>query len=1132
MYNELRRICQIPGAARIRYARLLGLLRRICIEQAADFKGDYATLFSLLMAVCQAKGIDHRAADRFRHRAGLVLHGEAEPTAEEELADVADLCHFVRQLTGNPIPADLPQHIRPLRILPPQMQGRKCLRGLIKEVVSRHEFKCALEDSPIEYTVRFAEQKDTLPENFQATAYLYAGANVMLLDVEAERECADTLRIYMAVLEPDYLIDVSALTATLKPYGNSPLNYLINRLAPNATTKHILLGNMANQFMDDCINGDDSPELYSHSLQKNYRQNLLEFACMDDEEISPDFFVQAKLHFTNIQRSVRQTFGAQDVDIDPAKVLLEPSFICPTLGLRGRLDVMTMDFLRVLELKSGKAQEHYGKVIGPKPDHLLQMTLYGEILRRNFGIAWNEVRTFLFYSAYPYIYNERPSAAAIREILNQRNGIIRLTHLLREGRFEDLLPLLTAEHLNENRLSGRFFENYLRPQIEAVTLPLQALRKDDLLRAYVSAFITFVEREQFMSKTSDNRPDSIRGFAATWTADLRTKLLAGNILTGLRIARTETDAEGGVAVVHFSLPAYGDAFVPNFNMGEMVQIYEASTPQANVTNRQLLRGTVTHLSAETLTVAMAYKQRNLQLFSAEKDYTVEHDATDAPFAQQLRNLFALLDATPRRRDLLLGRRMPEVDLAQGLVGEYTGDVKEIVLKAKQARDYFLLVGPPGTGKTNMALRSMVKEFLLSSAATGSTPLGEPASPASFRHDALMLTAYTNRAVDEICSMLDGLAREIPFDYLRIGTPQNCAGAYHPHLLCERAEKLGNRNEVRHMLDRIPIVVGTVLTLTNRQILFRRKRFEAAIIDEASQLLEPQALGLFCAQAGGVDAIGKFILIGDHKQLPAVVMLPEKQTRVSHPLLREIGLTDLRNSLFERLHKLEIRQNRKQFVGMLSRQGRMHPDICRFVNACFYEGKLSAVPLPHQKETLHWQRADTACERFVASTRMGFVPVRQKKHAENLRANAPEAEAVCRIVEALCSLHEKNGAEGFVPERSIGVIVPFRSQIASIRACLRERGHDWAERLTIDTVECYQGSQRDYILYSTTISEPYQLQILSAVQRVGEAEVDRKLNVAITRARRQFFMFGDPDLLSLSPVYRALLAACTPMPQEE
>lgn len=1113
-YSELIQTSHLPGASRVRYSRWLNLLRRLCIDASTDFTSDYATLFSRLIAVCQARQIDHRYADRFRRNARRILKNEYKPTPQDEQADLADLCYFVMQLTSEPVPAELPQHARPVRIKATRAEAKtRCLRGVVSEVTGLYTFRFLPDDEDYTFNVEFWEDSET-PEGERINTRSFAkGDNVMLLDAEAKQGAADTLTVYMAVLEPDYLIDISSLSAAVQPYGESPLNYLINQLAPRVINRYNLLGDMANQFMDDCINGGPHAD-ERRSLQKGFRQHVLDYACLNDDEIPSDFFSQASEQFKHISETVNHRFEGPDVGISPDNVLLEPAFICPTLGLRGRLDVMTTDHRRVLELKSGKCNEWLDR---PQESHLLQMSLYRELLRRNFNIEWYDLQSFLFYSRYPLFYNERTPAAAIRAVLALRNDIICMKRIIRQGGFIRLLPRLTADRLNTNQLTNRFFEVYLRPQIEAVTRPLQAMAESDpLLTSYVSHFLTFIEREQFMSKTSDNRPDSIRGFASAWTSDRHTRLLAGNLLTELTINDLTLDDEGAVEAVTLNMPDYGDELIPNFNKGEMVQLYEANEAGADMTNRQLIRGTVSEITATSITLSLSYKQRNRKLFEQTKRYAIEHDSIDGPSNQQVRNLFALVIAPEKRRELIMGRRLPEADTSRRLVGSYPEAVNDIVLQAKQARDLYLLVGPPGTGKTNLALRSMVEEFIRTRATKGDN------------YGSLMLTAYTNRAVDEICSMLDKLSHEVPLDYLRIGLRDTCAPAHQSHLLSERAANCTNRKEARQLIDRVPIIVGTVLTLTNNQILFRRKHFVAAIIDEASQLLEPQALGLLCARdnSGSDCAIDKFILIGDHKQLPAVVMLNEKQTTVHDQRLHEMGLSNLRNSLFERLHAWMQRANLPQFVGLLSRQGRMHPDICRFVNNCFYEKQLEAVPMEHQQKGEPWPDATPTnrWQQFVASTRMGFVNVLPASHGENVRANAAEATIVGELIEAICALHEQTQRD-FVPEDSIGVIVPFRGQIAAVRKELRRRGYAWADRVTIDTVECYQGSQRDYILFSTTISELYQLDLLSSVQCVAGVDVDRKLNVAITRARRQLFIIGNRSLLEHSTIYRQLIRYC-------
>ena len=127
---------------------------------------------------------------------------------------------------------------------------------------------------------------------------------------------------------------------------------------------------------------------------------------------------------------MQERFPSPEVGIRLDEVILEPAFICPTLGLRGRLDVATQDFRHVLELKSGKADEfHYGHP-APQHEHLMQMSLYGEMLCRNFHLEWHDIRQMLFYSRYPEFFNERPSAQAIADAMEVRNGVMCLLHRL------------------------------------------------------------------------------------------------------------------------------------------------------------------------------------------------------------------------------------------------------------------------------------------------------------------------------------------------------------------------------------------------------------------------------------------------------------------------------------------------------------------------------------------------------------------------------------------------------------------------------------------------------------------------------------------------------------------------------
>ena len=83
------------------------------------------------------------------------------------------------------------------------------------------------------------------------------------------------------------------------------------------------------------------------------------------------------------------------------------------------------------------------------------------------------------------------------------------------------------------------------------------------------------------------------------------------------------------------------------------------------------------------------------------------------------------------------------------------------------------------------------------------------------------------------------------------------------------EKVEKRKELKEIIDRHRIFISTVATIVNRPLILKLKKFDTAVIDEASQILEPLLVGL-------LPSFRRFILIGDHKQLPAVVMQDKKK----------------------------------------------------------------------------------------------------------------------------------------------------------------------------------------------------------------------------------------------------------------
>ena len=638
--------------------------------------------------------------------------------------------------------------------------------------------------------------------------------------------------------------------------------------------------------------------------------------------------------------------------------------------------------------------------------------------------------------------------------------------------------------------------------------------------------MTFVLREQMISKVGAQEGTNTSS-SDLWTMPLAEKKDAGNIYTDLHIIRKEQSSAGsGYDTIILSVPDQGKDFLPNFRIGDMVYLYTYKLKEEpDVRKAILYKGVLQEIHSDEIVVHLTDGQQNADIFEMNLPYAIEHGTSDASTGGSIRNLHQFICAPKEKRDLLLGQRAPQRDASLTLTRHYDDVLDDIILRAKQAQDYFLLVGPPGTGKTSRALKFMVEEALndgtgmptAESIASGGKTAQQPAS-------SILLMSYTNRAVDEICEML--VDSGIPF--LRLGSEYSCDERFRPYLIEKAISDCPKLEAIKQYIIGTRVIVGTTSMMTSKPFIFSLKHFKLAIIDESSQILEPNLIGL-------LSAVDKFILIGDYKQLPAVVQQSEQDSGIptindsqkggiiDMSILQDICLTNCRNSLFERLIHWEDYEERSEFIGILRRQGRMHPEIAEFPNRMFYRReKLEPVPCPHQLETelSYTLPSEDALDDLLKEHRMIFLPSKFCKEPNvSDKINANEAAIV---VDLLRRIHRFYG-ERFDAKKTVGVIVPYRNQIAMVRKGIEKLGIPELEKISIDTVERYQGSQRDVIIYSFTIQNIWQLDFLAGNSFVEDgAIIDRKLNVAITRARKQMIMTGNPEILRNNQIFSELM----------
>lgn len=951
-----------------------------------------------------------------------------------------------------------------------------------------------------EWNVELKHTEEFLPRLYEGVAL-----NLIFNSGTTSSDEELLLRPDLVVVEPNYLIDISALAELYKPYGAHPANMTLSRLSVVENTSPILLGNIANYFIDCLVNEqEDAPVDYMEAMKGAFRDKPFEISTceeLNDPTKARKFFEDARIQFDNIACTVRETFKNPAYNIDRHKAVLEPSFICQTLGLQGRLDLMLDDYSQFIELKSGKADE-FSKPMRHQETHYVQMLLYFEVLSFNTGRHWQEIQAYLLYSKYGILFPERPYFGLVVEAINLRNLVV-----LGESEIQrnndahftlETMRTIQPDSLNTKGVGGRFWE-ILRRSIDQFSLGLDSL--SDLEQLYFGRLYTFVAKELYTSKVGNGTShDSHNGASRLWDALPEEKIEAGELLFDLRV--DESTIVGNTHTVRLTIPEYEVEMLPNFRSGDAVILYARAHSLENVTNREIIKGNIESITTTELVIRLRTIQRHGQLFRSELTFAIEKDHMDTSFTQMFRGLAALLQATPERRNLLL-RGSTSINSEVEPPAPEATDLDRIVQKVARANDYFLLVGPPGTGKTSQALRRLVDHYY------------------SDGRSNILLLSYTNRAVDEICQMLEGFGPD--FDYIRISSESSCEEAYKSRLLDNILTEVADRRGVKQRLESCRIYVGTVSSVSGKQGLFNLKQFDVAMIDEATQLLEPQLLPLICARgAAGLNAIEKFVLIGDHKQLPAVLLQNEQESAVPETELHQIGLYNLKESLFERLYRNALAANNDTHFDMLVRTGRMHPEVAAFPNQFFYEGKLLPIPLPHQGEFLPFDRNqhDPLTEQ-IASQRIAFFDTPIDSDSPTVKLSRNEANLVVEIVQRIIALHHQANLP-FSTVQHLGIIAPYRTQIAQIRRALLEAAIPGAEEMLIDTVERFQGSQRDIILFSFCVNRAYQLSFLCNTMEENGALIDRKLNVAMTRARKQLFMVGNRELLLKNRIYANLL----------
>lgn len=889
---------------------------------------------------------------------------------------------------------------------------------------------------------------------------------------DKENEYYATDKSYV-VLEPDYLIDAKELSEcrqfnnkSFGKYEDNPLLYILNRFTKSEITDRIMVGNIVGKMLDDLVT--DENYNYKSSFETVMRENSFGMLCIANEKGSYDrskiqaIYIEANDHEKQLKQIIQSYKGKE--------IILEPTFISNKYGLQGRLD-MLIDYgseshqKDIIELKSSKNSPVTN--IGLYPNHEAQTMCYDLLISSTYPdrIGNNSI----LYSSAPI--EEKPlrnvdageKYLSKQELLMLRNRIVSSELKLARGIYEPFFEILSE--------SFGPYPKFLEDLVVEFKSTIENL--DETLKAYFFGFLRFIYRELQVAKIGSNDSyNKSNGYAELWKASKSDKIENYDVLIYLKVKEISDD-------FHIKLILDKNIFssnvnVSSFRVGDTAILYPTPNPDViHPLKSQILKCYVVSVDTNSIEISLINKQLNKNYFKNSEYWALDRDFRETGYKQLLQMLYEFVKSEKRVTDLVLGLSRPQFDNTIEITKSGLDYVQyENVKNAVRAKDYYLIQGPPGSGKTSKVLVEIVKNI---------------ANP----DNDIMVVAFTNRAVDEICEKLLNL----DIKCIRLGKGDK------PYYWSELSGHL-KLDELNEVIQKNNVFVSTISTFVNSLDILKFKKFGTIIIDEASQVLEPQIIGF-------LKHFKKWIFIGDENQLPAVVQQSINDSKCDDVILNELSLNNFRESLFYRLKKNAIKKLWNDCYGTLKFQYRMHADIAEFPKKEFYNNILEEVNDTQRAKIIDLSNFDSnPINQLFTKSRIVFVPSKVDLRS---KINDEEAKLVAEIIKHISNLYGEN----FNPNETVGVITPFRAQIANIRNHLDSKFQD----ITIDTVERFQGSERKIIIVSFAVKSTTQL---AAIQSLNEENVDRKLNVAITRAKDHLILIGSEDVLIKDKLFKKLI----------
>jgi DNA replication ATP-dependent helicase Dna2 len=730
------------------------------------------------------------------------------------------------------------------------------------------------------------------------------------------------------------------------------------------------------------------------------------------------------------------------------KTQIEATWFSPRLGIEGRTDLIDEDGT-IIEIKLNAdpldkyPDDRYSKAAKQR----LQLACYGMVME---DVAGSIPPMKMFFAMSTDPDRDFNLTSADRDtVLKARN---QLAH-----------QLIASDQFIGSSLEGARKET--PGNFDDHLTWLQNKEQNSFKDSLWAAMSAHTLREAMAQWLGHGTSLGARTRLSLWRHGAEHKRQSGDLLDGLRLIHVDEKRINAT----FSLPDT-EALADNFRDGDTCTLVPAVISHSLVWHRPLLRGRITQRNHDEIRLSFMNPISAAFPLEIGEAYRIEPSQASSHVWQAVGTHRFLLSC-PRDYLAVLsgfnpsGARTDFVSLDPSWLLDHdgnslAGDQVDAINNAIAAKHLHLIQGPPGSGKTSTILTRLVAHEILHGGWT---------------HPCFVLT-LSNRAADEVHEKLEKffIDREVKVKAHRLSSSDKsrCMGKF--------------------SLDRSHVVVCTINSFAaiadEVQAALGSSPYEpfssTLFVDEASQLKDSDLLG-------NMARFARVILIGDQCQLPPITALhPERIADASQEMREslnqalkhatELSFQSLGESTFARLARVSAKQG-GQMLSQLATHYRMHCSIAECITHAYDKPLVSA----------HRRQKSEPSHKIIAGCRLLWLA--SDGHTDG-KTHPQEVNRVIQISKLLLKQWKSE---------EIGIITPWRSQVAQIRQALHESG---LPEIEADTIDRFQGSEKEVIIFSVAVGDSQPLGNATSIME-ERPDVDRKLLVALSRAKEQLIVLA-------------------------